>query len=146
MSYAEIAASGGGIASTVRATREASEEQLLSSALKRIRCMQQDGVTTIEIKSGYGLNYENERKMLRVIRQIGEAFTNDGQKYLLSCSCFTARVQRPKRRLYRAYLYRNAKLHAEGLVDAVDAFCEHLAFSPAQVERVLKRHNHWGYR
>ena len=71
MSYAEIAASGGGIASTVRATR-ASEEQLLNSALKRIRCMQQDGVTTIEIKSGYGLNYENERKMLRVIRQIGE--------------------------------------------------------------------------
>ncbi len=73
VSYAEIAASGGGIASTVRATREASEEQLLSSALKRIRCMQKDGVTTIEIKSGYGLNYENERKMLRVIRQIGEA-------------------------------------------------------------------------
>ena len=107
MSYAEIAASGGGIASTVRATREASEEQLLNSALKRIRCMQQDGVTTIEIKSGYGLNYENERKMLRVIRQIGK-ITDDGKKYVFSCTCFTTRVQRPKRCLYRAYLYRNA--------------------------------------
>ena len=108
MSYAEIAASGGGIASTVRATREASEEQLLSSALKRIRCMQQDGVTTIEIKSGYGLNYENERKMLRVIRQIGEKLPMTVKSTCLAAHAFTTRVQRPKRCLYRAYLYRNA--------------------------------------
>ncbi|MGN8007552.1 imidazolonepropionase [Acinetobacter sp. 22301] len=139
VSYAEIAASGGGIASTVRATREASEEQLLSSALKRIRCMQKDGVTTIEIKSGYGLNYENERKMLRVIRQIGEALP-----MTVKSTCLAAHALPPEYKdqsdAYIEHICTEMlpKLHAEGLVDAVDAFCEHLAFSPAQVERVFK--------
>ncbi|MBC7208951.1 MAG: imidazolonepropionase, partial [Pseudomonas sp.] len=68
VSYAEIAAQGGGIASTVRATRAASEDELLASARQRVQALMRDGVTTIEIKSGYGLDLENERKMLRVAR------------------------------------------------------------------------------
>ncbi len=86
--------------------------------------MQQDGVTTIEIKSGYGLNYENERKMLRVIRQIGEALPMTVKSTCLAAHALPPEYKDQKRCLYRAYLYRNAaKLHAEGLVDAVDAFC-----------------------
>ncbi len=139
VSYAEIAASGGGIASTVRATREATEEQLLASALKRIRSMQRDGVTTIEIKSGYGLDYANERKMLRVIRQVAEALP-----MTVKSTCLAAHALPPEYKdqsdAYIEHICTEMlpKLHAEGLVDAVDAFCEYLAFSPAQVERVFK--------
>jgi len=139
VSYAEIAASGGGIASTVRATREASEEQLLASALKRIRCMLKDGVTTIEIKSGYGLDYSNERKMLRVIRQVAQILP-----MTVKSTCLAAHALPPEYQdqsdAYIEHICTEMlpKLHQEGLVDAVDAFCEHLAFSPAQVERVFK--------
>lgn len=139
VSYAEIAASGGGIASTVRATREASEEQLLASALKRIRCLLKDGVTTIEIKSGYGLDYANERKMLRVIRKIADTLP-----MTVRTTCLAAHALPPEYQdqsdAYIEHICTEMlpKLHQEGLVDAVDAFCEHLAFSPAQVERVFK--------
>lgn len=139
VSYAEIAASGGGIASTVRATREASEEQLLASALKRIRCMLKDGVTTIEIKSGYGLDYSNERKMLRVIRQVAQTLP-----MTVKSTCLAAHALPPEYQdqsdAYIEHICTEMlpKLYQEGLVDAVDAFCEHLAFSPAQVERVFK--------
>jgi len=71
VSYAEIAAQGGGIASTVRATRAASEDELFASAHKRLRSLLRDGVTTVEIKSGYGLDLASERKLLRVIRRLG---------------------------------------------------------------------------
>ena len=139
VSYAEIAASGGGIASTVRATREATEEQLLASALKRIRSMQRDGVTTIEIKSGYGLDYVNERKMLRVIRQVAEVLP-----MTVKSTCLAAHALPPEYKdqsddyIEHICTEMLPKLHAEGLVDAVDAFCEYLAFSPEQVERVFK--------
>lgn len=139
VSYAEIAASGGGIASTVRATREATEEQLLASALKRIRCMQKEGVTTIEIKSGYGLDYENERKMLRVIRQIAQTLP-----LTVKSTCLAAHALPPEYKdqsdAYIEHICTDMlpKLDQEGLVDAVDAFCEYLAFSPEQVERVFK--------
>lgn len=139
VSYAEIAASGGGIASTVRATREASEEQLLASALKRIRRLLKDGVTTIEIKSGYGLDYANERKMLRVIRQIAETLP-----MTVRATCLAAHALPPEYQdrsdAYIEHICNEMlpKLYQEGLVDAVDAFCEYLAFSPAQVERLFK--------
>lgn len=139
VSYAEIAANGGGIASTVRATREATEEQLLASALKRIRSMQRDGVTTIEIKSGYGLDYVNERKMLRVIRQVAEVLP-----MTVKSTCLAAHALPPEYKdqsddyIEHICTEMLPKLHAEGLVDAVDAFCEYLAFSPEQVERVFK--------
>lgn len=138
VSYAEIAANGGGIASTVRATREASEDELLASALKRIRCLLKDGVTTIEIKSGYGLDYLNERKMLRVIRQIANILP-----MTVRSTCLAAHALPPEYKdqsdAYVDHICTEMlpKLHQEGLVDAVDAFCEYLAFSPAQVERIF---------
>lgn len=136
--YADIAAAGGGIASTVKATREASEQQLLESALRRINALRKDGITTLEVKSGYGLSLEDERKMLRVIRQLGQSLP-----LTLHSTCLAAHALPPEFKgrsdefiaeICDSWL---PALHAEGLVDAVDAFCEHLAFSVAQVERVF---------
>ena len=139
VSYAEIAAKGGGIASTVRATRAASEDELFLSAEKRLRSLLRDGVTTVEIKSGYGLDLANERKMLRVVRRLGEALPVS-----VRATCLAAHALPPEYK-DRADDYIEhicsqmlPALAAEGLVDAVDAFCEYLAFSPEQVERVFK--------
>lgn len=138
VSYAEIAAQGGGIASTVRATRAASEDMLFVSARQRVRALMRDGVTTLEIKSGYGLDLVNERKMLRVARRLG-----DELGITVRATCLAAHALPPE------YAERSddfiahicddmlPALAAEGLVDAVDAFCEHLAFSPVQVERLF---------
>ncbi|AXA27144.1 MULTISPECIES: imidazolonepropionase [Pseudomonas] len=138
VSYAEIAAQGGGIASTVRATRAASEDALLASARQRVQALLRDGVTTLEIKSGYGLDLANERKMLRVARRIAEELP-----VTVRATCLAAHALPPEY-AGRADDYIThicdemlPALAAEGLVDAVDAFCEHLAFSPAQVERVF---------
>ncbi|MDC0688150.1 imidazolonepropionase [Mitsuaria sp. RG] len=138
VSYAEIAAQGGGIASTVRATRAASEDELLASARQRVQALMRDGVTTIEIKSGYGLDLENERKMLRVARRLGEELP-----VTVRSTCLAAHAL-PPAYAGRADDYIDhiceqmlPALAAEGLVDAVDAFCEHLAFSPVQVERLF---------
>ncbi|MGG7595485.1 imidazolonepropionase [Pseudomonas sp. B21-023] len=138
VSYAEIAAQGGGIASTVRATRAASEDELLVSARQRVQALMRDGVTTIEIKSGYGLDLESERKMLRVARRLGEELP-----VTVRSTCLAAHALPPeyagRADDYIAHIcdVMLPALAAEGLVDAVDAFCEHLAFSPAQVERVF---------
>ena len=138
VSYAEIAAQGGGIASTVRATRAASENELLASARQRVQALMRDGVTTIEIKSGYGLDLENERKMLRVARRLGEELP-----VTVRSTCLAAHALPPeyagKADDYIDHICEQMlpALAAEGLVDAVDAFCEHLAFSPAQVERLF---------
>ena len=139
VSYAEIAAKGGGIASTVRATRAASEDELFASAEKRLRSLLRDGVTTVEIKSGYGLDLANERKMLRVARRLGEALPVS-----VRATCLAAHALPPEYK-DRADDYIEhictemlPALAAEGLVDAVDAFCEYLAFSTEQVERVFK--------
>ncbi|MBP1146162.1 MULTISPECIES: imidazolonepropionase [Pseudomonas] len=138
VSYAEIAAAGGGIASTVRATRAASEDELYASAERRLRHLLKDGVTTVEMKSGYGLDLENERKILRVIRRLGNT-----QPVTVRATCLAAHALPPEY-TDRADDYINhicndmlPALAAEGLVDAVDAFCEYLAFSPAQVEQVF---------
>ncbi|AVB16987.1 MULTISPECIES: imidazolonepropionase [Pseudomonas syringae group] len=138
VSYAEIAAAGGGIASTVRATRAASEDELYASAERRLRHLLKDGVTTVEMKSGYGLDLENERKILRVIRRLGNT-----QPVTVRATCLAAHALPPEY-ADRADDYINhicndmlPTLAAEGLVDAVDAFCEYLAFSPAQVEQVF---------
>lgn len=139
VSYAEIAAKGGGIASTVRATRAASEDELFLCAEKRLRSLLRDGVTTVEIKSGYGLDLANERKMLRVVRRLGEALPVS-----VRATCLAAHALPPEYK-DRADDYIEhicsqmlPALAAEELVDAVDAFCEYLAFSPEQVERVFK--------
>ncbi|WP_443696136.1 imidazolonepropionase [Pseudomonas sp.] len=139
VSYADIAAQGGGIASTVRATRAASEDELFESAHKRLRSLLRDGVTTVEIKSGYGLDLASERKLLRVIRRLGDALPVS-----VRATCLAAHALPPEYK-DRADAYIDhicsemlPALAAEGLVDAVDAFCEYLAFSPEQVERVFK--------
>lgn len=139
VSYAEIAAAGGGIASTVRATRAASEEALLSGALQRARQLLHEGVTTLEVKSGYGLDLASEAKMLRVARRLGELLP-----LTVRSTCLAAHALPPEfAGRADAYIDRVCgeilpALAAEGLVDAVDAFCEHLGFSPAQVERVFQ--------
>ncbi len=138
VSYAEIAAAGGGIASTVRATRAASEDELLTSATQRVRALLRDGVTTIEIKSGYGLDLANERTMLRVIRRLGDTLP-----VTVRSTCLAAHALPPEFAgrsddyIDHVCTRMLPALAAENLVDAVDAFCEHLAFSPAQVERVF---------
>ena len=139
VSYAEIAAQGCGIASTVRATRAASEDELFASAHKRLRSLLRDGVTTVEIKSGYGLDLASERKLLRVIRRLGDALPVS-----VRATCLAAHALPPEYKDraddYIEHICTDMlpALAAEGLVDAVDAFCEYLAFSPAQVERVFK--------
>jgi len=138
VSYAEIAAQGGGIASTVRATRAASEDELFASARQRVLALMRDGVTTIEVKSGYGLDLANERKMLRVARRLA-----DELPLAVRATCLAAHALPPeyagRADDYIAHICDEMlpALAGEGLVDAVDAFCEHLAFSPAQVERVF---------
>ncbi|TDK55083.1 imidazolonepropionase [Pseudomonas moraviensis] len=138
VSYAEIAAQGGGIASTVRATREATEDELFASAAKRLKSLMRDGVTTVEMKSGYGLDLANERKLLRVIRRLAEELPIS-----VRSTCLAAHALPPEYK-DRADDYIDLvceqmlpALAAEGLIDAVDAFCEYLAFSPEQVERVF---------
>ncbi len=138
ISYAEIAAQGGGIASTVRATRAASEDELFASARQRVQALMRDGVTTMEIKSGYGLDLANERKMLRVARRLA-----DELPLAVRATCLAAHALPPeyvgRADDYIAHICDEMlpALAAEGLVDAVDAFCEHLAFSPTQVERLF---------
>ncbi|MFJ4608103.1 imidazolonepropionase [Pseudomonas atacamensis] len=138
VSYAEIAAQGGGIASTVRATREATEDELFASAAKRLKSLIRDGVTTVEMKSGYGLDLANERKLLRVIRRLAEELPIS-----VRSTCLAAHALPPEYKdraddyIDRVCEQMLPALAAEGLVDAVDAFCEYLAFSPEQVERVF---------
>lgn len=138
VSYAEIAAQGGGIASTVRATRAASEDELFASARQRVQALMRDGVTTLEVKSGYGLDLANERKMLRVARRLA-----DELPLTVRATCLAAHALPPeyagRADDYIAHICDEMlpALAGEGLVDAVDAFCEHLAFSPAQVERLF---------
>jgi imidazolonepropionase len=137
-SYEEIAHSGGGILSTVRATREASEEDLLRVALRRLDALIAEGVTTVEVKSGYGLELAAERKSLRVARRIGE-----NRPITVRATFLGAHALPPEFADDRAsYLQTVAEtmipaLASEGLVDAVDAFCERIAFAPAEVARVF---------
>ena len=139
VSYADIAAAGGGIASTVRATRAASEEELFTSARERLTCLLRDGVTSVEIKSGYGLSLESERKILRVIRRLGEELPVTVRSTCLAAHALPPEFKdRPDDYIDLICNEMLPTLAAEGLVDAVDAFCEYLAFSAAQVERVFK--------
>ncbi|MCX7041197.1 MAG: imidazolonepropionase [Gammaproteobacteria bacterium] len=137
-SYEEIARAGGGILSTLRDTRAATEDELFEQSLARAEALLADGVATIEIKSGYGLDLENETKMLRVARRIGAElgitvrttflgahalppeFADDADAYIGAC-CFWLR-----------------ELHGLGLVDAVDGFCEGIGFSPDQMRVVFE--------
>jgi imidazolonepropionase len=138
VSYAEIAASGGGIASTVRHTRAADEAALLAASLPRAEALRRDGVTTVEIKSGYGLELESELRMLRVARQIGSTLGIGVRTSFLGAHAlppeFAGRGDDYIEHLVSTMLPAVAE---RGLADAVDAFCEGIGFSPAQVRRLF---------
>ncbi len=135
-SYEEVARAGGGIVSTVRATRAASEAELLAQSLPRVDAMIAQGVTTVEIKSGYGLDIDTELRMLRVARRIAEV------RPIRVRTSYLAAHAVPPDYAGRSDDYMDAVVlpgldAALGLADAVDAFCEGIAFSPAQVERLF---------
>ncbi|MGH8809555.1 MAG: imidazolonepropionase, partial [Noviherbaspirillum sp.] len=139
VAYEEIAKRGGGILSTVRATRAASEQSLKDASLRRVKNLLAEGVTTLEIKSGYGLDLETERKMLRVARDIGNTLPVRVKTTFLGAHAL------PPEYSGQADAYVDAvcnemlpALAAEGLIDAVDAFCEKIGFSAAQTERVFQ--------
>ncbi|MFC5569874.1 imidazolonepropionase [Lysobacter yangpyeongensis] len=136
--YEEIARAGGGIVSTVRATREADETELLRQSLPRARALLADGATTLEIKSGYGLDFANERKMLRVARQLGEALGITVRTTYLAAHALPPEFRDRADDYIAAVCEWLPPLHREGLVDAVDAFCEGIGFSPAQTRRVFE--------
>ncbi len=137
-SYEEIARAGGGIRSTVAATRAADEATLLAGARRRARTLMAEGVTTLEIKSGYGLSLQDEARCLTVARQLGRELP-----LTVRTTCLAAHALPPEFD-GRADDYIDAvcswlpQLHAQGLVDAVDAFCENIGFTPAQTRRVFE--------
>jgi len=135
-SYEEIARAGGGIASTVRATRAASSEHLQATALARLRTLCANGVTTVEIKSGYGLDLPTERRMLRVARTLAAAADVRVRTTFLGLHTVPAEFAgRPDAYVDLVCEVMLPALAAEGLMDAVDAFCERIAFTPEQTER-----------
>jgi len=139
-SYEQIARAGGGINSTVRATRLASEESLFSQAARRLRALIAEGVTAVEVKSGYGLNLDDERKMLKVARRLGESFPVTVYTTFLGAHALPQEFAgRPDDYVSSICNEIMPALHGEGLVDAVDVFCENIAFSISQAERVFKR-------
>ncbi len=137
-SYEEIAKAGGGIVSTVRATRGATEAQLLTSALARLDRLLGEGVTTIEVKSGYGLDLGTELKMLRVARQLAERRPVSVRTTLLGAHALPPEFHgRPDDYIDLVCREMIPAAAEEGLVDAVDAFCETIGFSPEQTARVF---------
>jgi imidazolonepropionase len=138
-SYEEIARAGGGILSTVRAVRAASEEQLFEESAPRLAALMAEGVTSIEIKSGYGLTLADEAKMLRVARALGRAFPVTVRTTLLAAHTvppeYRGRADEYIEVIATEWL---PALLAEGLVDAVDVFCDRIAFSRAQAQRLFE--------
>ena len=137
-SYEEIARRGGGIVSTVRATRVVSEEELYEASAPRLEALLAEGVTAVEIKSGYGLDLATERKQLRVARQLGERYPVSVYTTFLGAHAI------PPEYAGRSDAYIDhvietmlPSLTAEGLVDAVDVFCDRIGFTVAQTERVF---------
>ena len=138
-SYEEVARAGGGIVSSVRATRQASEDELYAAALPRLQALLHEGVCAIEIKSGYGLQLEHERKQLAVARRLGADFGVTVRTTFLGAHAL------PPEYAGRSQAYIDLvcnemlpRLAAEGLVDAVDVFCERIAFTLAETEQVFQ--------
>jgi imidazolonepropionase len=139
-SYTDIANAGGGIMSTVRHTRAATVDQLIEQSLPRARNLIADGVACIEIKSGYGLDFATERNMLLAAREIGRLLNITVLTTFLALHALPPEARSPDaRKLWIDSVINNdlPRLVAEGLVDAVDAFCEHIAFSTAEVEQLF---------
>ncbi len=137
-SYEDVARAGGGIVSTVAATRSASLDDLVASALPRLDALIAEGVTTLEIKSGYGLDHETELRMLRAARRLSPLHPVQIQTSFLGAHAVPEEYAgEADRYIDEVCIPTLRAAHAEGLVDAVDAFCEGIAFQPAQVARVF---------
>jgi imidazolonepropionase len=139
-SYEEIARAGGGIVSTVKATRAASEDRLVAQSLKRLDALLAEGVTTIEVKSGYGLDLVTETKMLRAARRLGRERDVGVTTTFLGAHALPPDAQntdKDKDAFIAKICAMIPQIKQAGLADAVDAFCEGIAFSPEQVTRVF---------
>ena len=137
-SYEAVAKAGGGIVSTVTATRAATEDALLVDALTRVDAMIAEGVTLIEVKSGYGLDRNTELKMLRVARQIAKSRPIEVRTSFLGAHAVPAEYAgQPDAYIDEMCIPTLRATHAEGLVDAVDGFCEGIAFDTTQIARVF---------
>jgi imidazolonepropionase len=139
-SYEAIARAGGGIASTVKAVRAATDDELFTQSAPRARALILDGVTTLEIKSGYGLHTDGERRMLRVARQLGLQLGVEVRTTFLGLHALPAEFA-DRRAAYVEHVCDEMLpvLHAEGLVDAEDAFCEGIGFDREETRRVFER-------
>jgi len=144
-SYEEIARNGGGILSTVTATRNASEDELLAQSLPRLDALLSEGVATIEIKSGYGLDIETEIKMLRVARQLGKERSVRVKTSFLGAHAIPPEFS-GKADAYIDFVCEEVlpAVHYENLADAVDGFCENIAFSPNQISKVFEKAKSFG--
>ena len=139
-SYEEVARAGGGIVSTVTATRKANETVLLKDALKRVDALIAEGVTTLEIKSGYGLDIDTELKMLRVARSIAVQRKITIRTSFLGAHAVPAEYKNQSDAyIDEVCLPALIMAHKEGLVDAVDGFCEGIAFQPKQIRKVFEK-------
>ncbi len=141
-SYEEVAKAGGGIVSSVNATRAASEDELFALAAPRLQALLDEGVCAIEIKSGYGLALEHERKQLRVARRLGEALGVTVRTTFLGAHAlppeYAGKSQGSQDYINLVCKEMLPTLAAEGLVDAVDVFCERIAFTLAETEQVFR--------
>ncbi|QBY03863.1 imidazolonepropionase [Thalassotalea sp. HSM 43] len=146
-SYEEIAESGGGIVSTVKATRAASEDELYASAFKRLNALHNEGVTSLEIKSGYGLDLDTELKMLRVAKRLGQALPVSIEKTFLGAHALPTEYQGDSDGyidlVCNTMIPEVAK---QGLADAVDVFCEGIGFNIEQTEAVFTAASEHGIR
>jgi len=144
-SYEEISRNGGGILSTVTATRNASENELLAQSLPRLDALLSEGVATIEIKSGYGLDIETEIKMLRVARQLGKERSVRVKTSFLGAHAIPPEFS-GKADAYIDFVCEEVlpAVHYENLADAVDGFCENIAFSPNQISKVFEKAKSFG--
>ena len=139
VSYADIAAAGGGILSTIRAVRAASEDELVAQTRPRLEALIADGVTTVEIKSGYGLSLEDELEMLRAARCLGRELPVRVLTTFLGAHAVPPEFAgRPDAYIDEICERMLPAVAEAGLADAVDVFCEHIAFSPAQCERMFE--------
>jgi len=137
-SYEDIARAGGGIRSTVAATRAADDGTLFARARERARALMQEGVTTLEIKSGYGLNRDDEARCLRVARRLGRELPLTVSTTSLAAHALPPEFDGRADDYIDAVLQWLPQWHAEGLVDAVDVFCERIGFTRAQTQRVFE--------
>jgi imidazolonepropionase len=137
-SYEDIARAGGGIRATVAATRAASDEQLFASAAARATALMAEGVTTLEVKSGYGLAAEHEARCLAVARRLGRSLPLSVRTTSLAAHALPAEFAGRADDYIAAACTWLAEQQAQGLVDAVDAFCEHIGFTLAQTERIFQ--------